>query len=130
MRRREFITVIASAAATWPLAAHAEPVTGAVVGFLSGRSLSTDADLVKAFKRGLKETGYIEGQNLKIEFRWAEGQFDRLPAMAADLIGGGAAVIFAGGMDVQVRAVKSALSGVRAVYAVGGDPVEYALSRA
>jgi putative ABC transport system substrate-binding protein len=126
MRRREFIATI-GAAAIWPLIANAEKSGELIVGFLSGRSLSTDADLVEAFKRGLKETGYIEGQNLKIEFRWAEGQFDRLPAMAADLIGRGAAVIFAGGMDVQVRAVKSALSGTPAVYAVGGDPVEYGI---
>jgi putative tryptophan/tyrosine transport system substrate-binding protein len=126
MRRREFIVTI-GATAIWPLIANAEKSGELIVGFLSGRSLSTDADLVEAFKRGLKETGYVEGQNLKIEFRWAEGRFDSLPAMAADLIGRGAAVIFAGGMDVQVRAVKSALSHTPAVYALGGDPVEYGI---
>jgi putative tryptophan/tyrosine transport system substrate-binding protein len=125
MRRREFITLLGSTVA-WPLAARAAG-HWAVVGFLSGRSLSTDARLVEAFRRGLRETGYIEGQNLEIEFRWADGQFDRLPGMVADLIKHEVSVIFAGGMDVQVRAVKAAISTTPAVYAVGGDPVKYGI---
>jgi len=127
MRRREFIALLGSAATAWPLAARAQPATRAMVGFLSGRSLSIDAGLVEGFKRGLKETGYIEGQNLGIEFRWADGQFDRLPGMVADLIGHGVSVIFAGGIDARIRAVKVAISATPAVYAVGGDPVEYGI---
>jgi putative ABC transport system substrate-binding protein len=126
VRRREFITLLGGFAA-WPLPARAQRVTRAVVGFLSGRSLSTDARLVEAFRRGLKETGHIEGQNLEIEFRWAEGQFDRLPGMVADLVNRRVSVVFAGGMDVEIRAVKAAISGTPAVYAIGGDPVEYGL---
>ena len=84
MKRRAFITLLGSAVAGWPLAAQAQQP---VVGFLSGRSLAYDSQLVAAFRQGLKEVGFVEGQNVAIEHRWAEGQFDRLPAMAADLVG-------------------------------------------
>ena len=76
MKRREFITVLGGIA-SWPFAARAQQSAVRIVGFLSGRSLSTDSRLVEAFRRGLTETGYVEGQNLMIEYRWAEGQFDR-----------------------------------------------------
>jgi putative tryptophan/tyrosine transport system substrate-binding protein len=125
MRRRDFIKFVACSAITWPLAAHAQQKLTPLVGFLSGRSPSTDADLVQAFRQGLNETGYVDGHNLTIEFRWAEGQFDRLPEMARDLISHHVSVIFAGGMDVRVRAIKEAISTTPAVYALGGDPVEY-----
>jgi putative ABC transport system substrate-binding protein len=127
MRRREFITLVGGATLARPLAARAQQKLIPSVGFLSGRSLSSDAHLVAAFRQGLSEIGYVEGQNLTIEFRWAEGQFDRLPGMVADLIGHQVSVIFAGGMDVQIRAVKDAISTTPAVYAVGGDPVEYGI---
>ena len=125
MRRRDLIKVVAWSAITWPLAAHAQQKLTPLVGFLSGRSPSTDADLVQAFRQGLNETGYVDGHNLTIEFRWAEGQFDRLPEMARDLISHHVSVIFAGGMDVRVRDIKEAISTTPAVYALGGDPVEY-----
>jgi len=127
MRRRAFISLIGGAAVAWPRAARAQQLLSATVGFLSGRSLSTDAHLVAAFRQGLKETGYVEDQNVAIEFRWAEGQFDRLPRMAAELIGRQVSIIFAGAIDVQIHAVKRALSTIPVVYAVGGDPVEYGI---
>jgi putative tryptophan/tyrosine transport system substrate-binding protein len=122
MRRREFITLLGSAA-TWPLAARAQQPAMQVVGFMSGRSLASDAHLVAAFRQGLSETGYVEGRNVAIEFRWAEGQFDRLRVMAADLVGRPVAAIFAGGMDVDIRGVRAVITTTPTVISTGGDPV-------
>jgi putative tryptophan/tyrosine transport system substrate-binding protein len=126
MRRREFITLVGTAAML-PLAAHAQRPASPVVGFLSGRSLASDAHLAAAFRQGLSETGHIDGQSVAIEFRWADGQLDRLPALAADLVRRQVAVIFAGAVDVQIRALNASISTTPIVFATGGDPVELGL---
>src|SRR5262245_56118790 len=126
MKRREFMRLLGGAAA-WPIGARAQQPKIPTIGFLSGRSLASDSHLVAAFRQGLKETGHIEGQNVAIEFRWAEGQFDRLPALAADLVGRKAEAIFAGGMDIAIRVVRAAITTTPIVFATGGDPVELGL---
>src|SRR5215471_13180488 len=99
LRRRELITLLGAAAA-WPLAARAQQRALPVVGFVSGRSPGSDAFLVEGFRRGLRENGFTEGQNVALEFRWADGRLDRLPAMAAELIERKVTVLFAGAADV------------------------------
>ena len=125
--RREFISALGGTAVTWPFAAYAQQSKTPTIGFLSGRSLASDSHLVAAFRQGLKETGYVEGQNVTIEFRWAEGQFDRLRALAADLVSRQVAAIFAGGLDIDIRAVRAAITTTPIVFATGGDPVELGL---
>jgi putative tryptophan/tyrosine transport system substrate-binding protein len=127
VKRREFITLLSGAVSAWPLEARAQQLAMPVIGFLSGRSLAYDSRLVAAFHQGLKEVGFVEGQNVAIEFRWAEGQFDRLAALAADLVGRQVSVIFAGGLDVRIRDVKAAISATPVVFATAGDPVELGL---
>src|SRR5262249_23014071 len=107
-RRRDFITLIGGAAAAWPLAARAPPAAMPVVGFVSGRSLASDSDLVAVFLRALNEAGYVNAQNVAIEFRWADGQLDRLPALLADLVERKVAVIFGGASDVAAGALRVA----------------------
>ena len=122
MKRREFIT-LAGSAATWPLAARAQQATMPVVGFVSGRSLASDSDLVAAFLRALNEAGYVNGQNVAIEFRWADGQLDRLPELLADLVERKVAVIFGGASDTAAGALRVAAATVPVVFATGSDPV-------
>jgi len=96
MRRREFITFFGGAAA-WPLTAHAQQPATPVIGFLSSRSPGESASVVAAFRQGLRETGFIEGQNLGIAFRWAEGRYDKLPALASELVSLPVTLLFAAG---------------------------------
>ena len=128
MRRREFIAGISSAAA-WPVAARAQQSVMPVVGFLSGQSADTSAFLVDAFRQGMKETGYVEGSNVAIEFRWAENQIDRLPTLAADLVSRKAAVIAAtgGGGTAASLAAKAATTTIPIVFTSGVDPVKIGL---
>src|SRR5262245_53027115 len=123
MRRREFITLLGGAAAAWPVVARAQQPAMPVVGFLSGRSLESDAHLVVAFRQALNDSGFVEGQNVAIEFRWAEGLLNRLPRLAADLVQRRVAVIFAGAADVHVGALQVAAATIPLVLATGGDPV-------
>ena len=122
MNRRAFITLIGSAVA-WPLAARAQQAAMPVIGVLHGVSAAQWTDRMAGFHRGLGEAGLAEGRNVAIEYRWAEGQFDRLPAMAADLVGRKVAVISAGAPDVAVRAAMAATKTTPIVFVTASDPV-------
>jgi len=124
MRRREFIKTIGGGAAAWPIVARAQQPTMPVIGFLSGRSLKSDGHLVDAFRQGLNDAGHIDGQNVAIEYRWADGQFDLLLELATDLVRNNAVVLFAGAVDVKIKAIKVAISKIPIVFATGGDLVE------
>jgi putative tryptophan/tyrosine transport system substrate-binding protein len=127
LRRRQLITLIGGAAAAWPLAARAEQQQLPVIGILSSRSRATDALLLAVIRQGLNDTGFVEGRNVLIEYRWAEGNYNRLAALAADLVGRKVAVIVTIGGDVAALAAKAATDTLPVVFTVATDPVRSGL---
>ena len=127
IRRREFIFTLGGAAAAWPLAARAQQPSVPVIGYIGSTSPGPYADRVGVFRQGLNETGFVEGRNVAIEFRWAENEFDRMPALIADLVRQQVAVIAMAGSTSGAVAAKVATTTIPVVFSIAGDPVQLGL---
>ena len=126
MKRREFIALLGVAAAAWPSVARAQQAATPFVGFVAGRSIETSARPAAAFRKGLNETGYVEGQNVMVEYHWVEDKYDRVPALMADFVRRRVAVI-ATPLTAAARAAKSATTTIPIVFGVAEDPVKLGL---
>jgi putative ABC transport system substrate-binding protein len=127
MRRRDFIKGIAGSAATWPLAARAQQPTMPLVGLVTGRSAEGSATVGAAFRKGLNETGCVEGQNVAVEYHWLAGQYDRVPALMADLVRRHVAVVVTPSIATVALAAKAATATIPIVFGIGEDPVQFGL---
>ena len=127
MKRREFITLLGSAATAWPMTVHAQRPAMPVVGVLGSATPDGSAHLLAAFQEGLKETGYVEGRNVTLEYRWAEGRYDRLPGLAADLVRRQVAVLYAFENTATAQAAQAATSTIPVIFSIGADPVKFGL---
>jgi putative ABC transport system substrate-binding protein len=127
VKRRDFLSAVSGSVVVWPVASHAQPSALPTIGFLHSGSEASYGHLLAAVRQGLGETGFVEGETVRIVYRWAEDRFERLPELADDLVKRNVSLIFAGGGEVSAIAAKSATSKIPVVFAIGSDPVQHGL---